>query len=213
MFWQNLEVLAQFFRIDDCASRALPPQCFYGRQSVAPRHSFHFLLQAALVFDLDSFGGQIPGEWLRAGCRRRRVRKEIRRQYARWQGAVTPCNFVKQVLHLLHRRQQGAPGCLLYRVPVQRADGRSVEIVEADIRAYHFRQFVASIVRFPLHADMAQESLRQSFRQHEPLPAKWQICDFFAEFDRAASRSHDLETAVQYERVIGQLATARGVWQ
>ena len=198
---QNLEALAQRFRIHDRAGPALPPERFERRERVAPGRPLHLPLQVDLVRDLDPFVGEVPRERLRAGSRGRRTRQEVRRHHARRQDAVAPCNLVEQLVNPLHRGEQRAARGPLHGVPAQGADGDTVRVVESDVGADHFPRFGAGALRVTPHVHMAEQSIRQALRQREPLPPEGQIRDRLVVSVRCAGRSHDLEATVQHQRV------------
>ena len=173
---------------------------------MAPRRPLHFPLEVGLVRNLDSLFGEIPGERLRAGRRDRRPWQEIRRQHPRRQSAVAPNDLVEQLVDPFHRRKQCAP-----RRPL---DGEASELaeklpalgMEAHVRRANFLRpgvsgIVCRVVRAFPHRHVAEQPVRQSVAQPEPLPGKRQVGDPVLGCVRIARRRHDLKAAVEHERM------------
>ena len=171
-----------------------------------PRHAREVRQQGRPQSRIDAFRRQVVGERPPARRHLPRTREEIRGQHSRREAALAPHDLVEQFLHPFHSRKQRRPRRALHHEPAQLANQRPVLVVEKEIPHEDLRPPAGFGVGFLAarslpHAHVADEPVRQPFRQPQPLPAERQIGDVVFGAARIARRSHHLKTAVEQERV------------
>ena len=203
---QRLQALAERLRRHRLARPALPTQRFQRRQGEAPGQPLQVVLQSGLFVHSDSLGRQVVGERLRLRRRFRGTGEEVGRQHSGPERPVPPHDLVEQLLHSFHGRKQRRPGRPLHRISHERTDGLAVRVVEVDVRAQHLRRLVAvpvgrAVAPFLPHAYAAEDPGRQLAAQQQSFPAERQVGDSILSRLPLASRGHDLEAAVEQQRM------------
>ena len=175
-------------------------------------------MKICLCPGVDSFQCQVLGEYFRTGCQRRRAGEETGGQHSWGEGFFAPYDFIKELLHPFHGREQGRPRRPLHRVPAQLADEGAVRVVEMQIGGKYFRRFAAVRIRRPAlwflpHEHVAEQPVRQPARQPQVFPPERQVSHAVIGAGLITRCGYDLETAVEKERMQVRAGALRGPGQ
>ena len=214
MFVKNVEATAQFRRIDCFARLALPPQLFHRAQCIAPRQLLQVGEQGISVVRVDAFGRKVIRKGSRFAGDGLWTRQEPGGQYPRRKRLIPPGHFVDQFVQTLDRREQSRSSCALDGVAAQFAYESAAGVVEAQVGRQHFGRAAVSGVRRrrlpPIsHARVANHAIRQFTVQPESLPAERKVGSFTFSAGGAARGGHDLEAAVEQQRMDRKAAAGK----
>ena len=214
MFVKNAQALAQRGRIDLFARLALPSQLFHRAQCIAPRQLLQVREQGISVVRVDAFGRKVIRKGPRIAGDDLWTRQEPGGQYPRRKRLIPPGHFVDQFVQTLDRREQSRSSGALDGVAAQFADENAACVVEAQVGRQHLGRAAVSGVRrrrLPTvsHARVANHAIRQFAVQPEPLPPERKIGGFAFGPGGAAGCGHDLEAAVEQQRMDRKAAAGK----
>ena len=216
MFGQDAQRLPEIFGVHHRAFLTLPSQFLQRRERAGPRPSLQVRQQGVPVLRIHAGVCQVARKRLCVVRDLRRTRKEVRRFDSEGQGALAPYDLVQQVIYPLDCRQQGRPGRPFHRVSTQAADQGAVRIVNPHLTGQDLRRLIRirlGVARGFAKQHVADDTVRQRPRQPHPLPTEGQIGRSAFSFRHVPRDAHDLEAAVEDERMHVQPVPAMGFRQ
>ena len=213
VFRVDVQRLAQLLGPDSLPDLSDPSQPIQVCDREGLRPPLQVRQQVVPTPGIDPGIAQVVREEAGAGLDFGRVGEEIRGLHSGWQGAFLPRHFVEQIVDAFDRREQRRPRGPLDGVAAQCADRSPVRVVQAQVPAPDLGRTARlrfRILRRRSHAYVAEHSFGKLSGQPEAFPGEGQVGRPALRSVESAGRAHDLEAAVEQERMKVQIVPSRG---
>ena len=140
------------------------------------------------------------------------MRQEIGRHYPGGERTVSPDNFIEEIVEAPGGRQQRGPRGPLHRIAAQAPEHGAALVVEHQVSGKNFRSPAYRFRGF-LQPRMAHQLVGHGSGEPQTLPPEGQIGHPVIATSPTASLGHDLEAAVQEQRMHFDAASVNGLGQ